>query len=277
MVKLSHLGFHISRPNNLFNEIIEFSNLIGCNAIQVFLKSSLHNFDVIDEYEFLRVKNYVLKNEIFLIGHGALNLAKNYSNNLDEIYLFVLDMYKISALGGKGIILHIGKEVDSLAFENIKMNVDYILENIPKDLYLVLENTPGSKGDLGYDLEGIKKVYNLFSDEQKKRIRFCLDTCHFFVSGYDLSKFEFIEKWFFDIERNIGYENLFCIHLNDARNEFNSKIDGHREIGYGNIGVESLKKIGLFFKKRNIPLILETSEKNLIYKDQFEMINDWDK
>lgn len=262
-------GFHISRENNSFKEIIEFNKKYKINVIQFFLKSSLSNFDLFDEDEIREVNSYVIKNKIFLVAHGALNLTKDYSKNLNEIYLFILDIYKAYSLGAKGIILHAGKiSGKDCSFENIKFNVDYILKNMPDGLKLVLENTPGSKGDLGYDFNGLKKIYNLFSDEQKKRIKFCLDTCHLYVSGYDLSN-----SLILDFEKEVGSNKIFCIHLNDARNKFNSKLDGHAELGYGNIDIDVLKNISLVARKNIIPIIVEITIKNSSYEEQIKIIN----
>ncbi len=265
-------GFHISRSNNSFRKIINFSKKYNCSVIQFFLKSSLSNFDLIDINEFKQVNEYVKNNDIFLVAHCSLNLAKNYSNNLNEIYFFVLDMHKAHNLGAKGVILHAGNvSQKGCSFDNIKLNLDYILNNMPLGLKLILENTLGSKGDVGFDFIGLNKIYNLLDDDQKRRVEFCLDTCHFHVSGYDLSNSNFKD----DIKNHLGLENIFCIHLNDSKNKFNSKLDGHREIGFGNIEESILKNIAIFAKENNIPIIMETTEKENSYDKQILKIVGW--
>lgn len=56
---------------------------------------------------------------------------------------------------------------------------------------------------------------------------FCLDTCHAFISGYDLRTtdacVEFIKKF----DKTVGFNALKFMHLNDSKTEIGSHIDRH--------------------------------------------------
>ena len=73
----------------------------------------------------------------------------------------------------------------------------------------------------------------------KKRIGFCIDTCHLWAAGYDFSTekgYHSVWKEFDDI---LGYEHLKALHLNDSKNPLGSHVDRHQEIGEGTIGIEA--------------------------------------
>ena len=76
--------------------------------------------------------------------------------------------------------------------------------------------------------------------EDKEHIGVCLDTCHIWDSGYDIvNDYENVISHFNDI---IGLDNLKVIHVNDSKNINGSHKDRHENIGFGNIGFDTLSK-----------------------------------
>lgn len=82
-----------------------------------------------------------------------------------------------------------------------------------------------------------------------------LDTCHLFASGEDFTDVDGILR---KIERSIGFEKIFLIHLNDSVNPRGSNIDRHARIGQGMIGEGDLMRFALAKEFSNVPKILET-------------------
>ncbi len=90
----------------------------------------------------------------------------------------------------------------------------------------------------------------------------CIDTCHAFSSGYDLTSTEGVEKLISEIKKYIGLDKLKLIHLNDSKKPLGSRIDRHEHIGKGFIGIRGFKNLLSDKRVSNIPLILETPKKN---------------
>ena len=105
--------------------------------------------------------------------------------------------------------------------------IKYVLDNSNKDSKIFLETPCGQGTEMGSKLEEFRVIYNQFSEEDKKRLKICVDTCHVFAAGYNLSTknsvLEFIKL--FDV--CIGWKYVDLIHLNDSRGKLDSKVDHH--------------------------------------------------
>lgn len=278
MVRKFYLGAHMSIAMGYKNSLIS-SQAIGGTGAQIFLKNPRGRFGkLLDESEARETKEYLKKNDLFLIGHCSylLNFAKPFKENPWAVESLIDDLTRISKLGGVGVVLHIGKYLDyskQEAFSNIRDNIKIVLDKTPKDVYVIWENTAGQGTEIGFRFEELAELYQALGKHE--RIKFCLDTCHSHSAGYDLSTKEGVLNWKAEFDKNIGWENVVCIHFNDDKKEAASRVDRHADLGYGTIGIDGLKEIAKLAKKDNIPLMLETPSDNIDYRYQIDMIKNW--
>lgn len=94
--------------------------------------------------------------------------------------------------------------------------------------------------------------------KDKSRVGVCLDTCHTFAAGYDISTKKGYESVMHDFERIIGFRYLKGIHLNDSKGELGCHLDRHENIGKGKIGKEGFQRLMEDARLDGIPMILET-------------------
>ena len=87
---------------------------------------------------------------------------------------------------------------------------------------------------------------------------YCIDTCHSFAAGHDLSSAEACAKTFAELDSIVSLKYLRGMHLNDALKPLGSRVDRHASLGEGTIGWECFKYIATNPAFDNIPLILET-------------------
>ncbi len=131
-----------------------------------------------------------------------------------------------------------------------------------KDVKILLETSTGQGTEMCYKLEDLAHFYRKFSSndnkELKSRIKLCIDTCHIFSAGYNIRDTNGVRNYLEAFDELIGIKYVRLIHLNDSRVDLGDKKDRHANIGKGYIGYTGLKLMFEYFKKLDVPIILET-------------------
>jgi len=135
--------------------------------------------------------------------------------------------------------------------------VDANLSAKPK-LTILLENTAGAGAQLGGKLDELATIRQLASPYLDIPIGFCLDTCHCYVSGFDVAHAEGLAEIITRVSDTLGWEHVPVIHANDAKTALNSHCDRHAHIGAGYIGFEGFRRILNHPDLRGKAFILET-------------------
>lgn len=120
----------------------------------------------------------------------------------------------------------------------------------------VIENTAGQGSNLGYRFEHLAQIIDQVED--KSRVGVCIDTCHTYSAGYDLSTVEACNATWEEFDRVVGFKYLRAMHLNDDLKAFGSRVDRHAPLGEGTLGLTPFRYIMGDSRFDNIPLILET-------------------
>ena len=174
---------------------------------------------------------------------------------------FLDEMQRCEQLGLIMLNFHPGSNLGKISPEKclklIAESINIAL-NKTKNVIAVIENTAGQGNNVGYTFEHIAEIIRMVED--KSRIGVCLDTCHCFAAGYDLSTKEDYEQTFREFDKIVGLQYLRGMHLNDSKKDLGSRIDRHEQIGKGKIGLEAFKMIMNDDRLDNIPMILETPD-----------------
>ena len=125
-------------------------------------------------------------------------------------------------------------------------------------LAILLENTAGAGAQLGGKLEELAIIQQLVMPYVDIPVGFCLDTCHCYVSGFDLATSVGLDELVEQASETLGLEHVHVIHSNDAKTPFNSHLDRHAQIGAGYIGFEGFRRILNHPKLQTKAFILET-------------------
>ena len=113
---------------------------------------------------------------------------------------------------------------------------------------------------IGGKFEELKMIIDAV--ENKSRMGVCLDTCHLFAAGHDLSTEEGFKTMMKEFDETVGLKYLKAVHLNDSKGERGCHLDRHENIGKGKIGLKGFKMIMKDQRFSGIPMILETPEKD---------------
>jgi deoxyribonuclease-4 len=129
-------------------------------------------------------------------------------------------------------------------------------------LSILLENTAGAGAQLGGKLDELHAIRQLASPYLDIAIGYCLDTCHCYVSGFDVAQEAGLTRLVETASQALGLEHVPVIHTNDAKTPLNSHSDRHANIGAGYIGLEGFRRILNHPELRSKAFILETPVDN---------------
>lgn len=174
---------------------------------------------------------------------------------------FLHEMQRCEQLGLDRLNFHPGSHLKKISEEeSLRLVAESI--NIALDktsgVTAVIENTAGQGSNLGYAFWHL--AYIIDRVEDKSRVGVCLDTCHSFAAGYDLSTEKGCDEVFAEFEREVGFKYLRGMHLNDAMKPLGSRVDRHSPLGEGYLGITPFRYIMQDSRFDNIPLILETPD-----------------
>jgi deoxyribonuclease IV len=161
---------------------------------------------------------------------------------------------------------HLGKGVDN-GIQQIVSACDSIVDNLIKrsqtkrsngttKVQILLENMAGQNNSVGSRFEEVRTILDKLNDSRGFGV--CLDTCHTFAAGFDLRNKADVEKTLDKFDSVIGLKQLKVLHLNDSKNELNSKTDRHEHIGLGRIGNAGFAALLKNKHLRTLPMIMET-------------------
>lgn len=182
------------------------------------------------------------------------------------------EIARCNTLGIKKMVLHPGSHVGlgiERGIESIIRGLNLILDG-KYDVTILLETMAGKGSEVGSRLEEIKTIIDGVND--KEHIGVCIDTCHLSDAGYDLRDFD---KFLDEFDKIIGVDKIGCVHVNDSKNVFGSHKDRHENIGFGEVGFDTLMNVIYNKRLEEVPKILETpyvDREYPPYKYEIEMI-----
>ncbi len=140
-------------------------------------------------------------------------------------------------------------------------------------LRLLIETTAGQGSTVGYNFEQLG--YLLKKVEKKIPIGICIDTCHIFAAGYDIRTAEGWNQTLEEFDRYIGLQHLYAFHLNDSAKELGSRVDRHKPLGEGQIGLDCFKFVMTDPRTRHLPKYLETPDGLPLWEKEIRMLRDF--
>ena len=247
----------------------------GCQVIQIFTKNNnrWNSRQLTDKDINNFKKNSSDTGVIPSASHTAylINLASPnteiYKKSLEAFYD---EMERAERLGLPYLIFHPGAHLGSgenAGIKKIADSINILLERANNfKLILLLETTAGQGSHLGYKFEHLSEIIKIV--DEKGKIGVCLDTCHIFAAGYDISNEYGYKKTFENFNKIIGIDRLKAFHINDSKKGLGSRIDRHEHIGKGRIGLTAFRLLLNDLRFNNIPMILETPKGKTAREDK---------
>ncbi|RMG34826.1 MAG: deoxyribonuclease IV, partial [Gammaproteobacteria bacterium] len=172
---------------------------------------------------------------------------------------FIDEMQRCQQLGLKKLNFHPGSHLgridEGTCLVRVAESIDQALEQVA-GVTAVIENTAGQGSNVGWRFEHLAEIIDRVA--HRRRVGVCLDTCHAFAAGYDLSTSEGCEAVFDEFDRVVGMKRLRGMHLNGALKGLGSRVDRHAPLREGELGTAVFEYIMQDPRFDDIPLILET-------------------
>ena len=270
------IGCHVSISGSI-DKSVDNAVERECTAFQIFTRNprGWHAKELTDE----DVENFKNKLKDSKIDRFATCAHMPYLPNLSSpksdgyeksVNSLIEEVERCGKLGIPYLVTHLGSHLGTGENNGMKRLVEALNKagSVKNDVMILLENTAGQKNSVGADFAQLGEIFKKLKPSKKFGV--CFDTCHAFVSGYDLRSEKDVKKTFDEFEKYVGMKNLKILHLNDAKGEIGCNLDRHYHIGLGNIGEKGMAAIIKFIVKKKIPIILETPIDDT--RDDFENI-----
>jgi deoxyribonuclease IV len=180
----------------------------------------------------------------------------------DEIYRKSVETMRSTmdaacAIEADAVVFHVGSHLGAgfeAGLERAVPALAQVLERCGERTWLLMENSAGAGGTIGRSVDELAILFDALDGHE--RLGICLDSCHLYVSGVDVTDASAYDALLQDVEERIGLDRLRALHANDAKAPLGSNRDRHDNIGDGVMG----EGLGVFLahpRIQSLPVLLE--------------------
>jgi deoxyribonuclease-4 len=257
------IGAHISSAGGI-DKAIDRAVEIDAESVQVFTQSprtwrpTNHDPASFDRFREKRAEagiGGVLCHALYLC-----NLAAPDDAVYEKSVLALGNTMQVACgIGADGVVFHVGSHLGSgfeAGLERVLPAMEVVLELCSDETWLLMENSAGAGGTIGRSIEELATLYERL--DRHPRLGICLDSCHLWVSGVDVTDAAALDACLDELESAIGLDRLKALHVNDAAAPLGSNRDRHANILEGELG----EQLGVFLSNarfEGLPAVLETA------------------
>jgi deoxyribonuclease-4 len=257
-----YIGAHLSAAGGI-HTAVDRAEAIGAESLQIFTQSprawrpTNHdpaNFERFRERRAEVGLHGVLCHALYLCNLAAPN-DDVYENSISALSNTV---EVASAIGADAVVFHVGSHLGSgfdHGLERVLPAMEQVLELTTEETWLLMENSAGTGGTIGRSIDELATIYARL--DRHPRLGICLDSCHLYASGVDVTDPARLDELLDEVDASIGLDRLRALHVNDSVTELGSNRDRHANIGEGVLG----EALGVFLgnpRLQELPAVLET-------------------
>ena len=256
-----HIGAHLSSSGGI-HTAVDRAEAIGAESLQVFTQSprqwrpTNHDPATFDRFRERREEvglQGVLCHALYLCNFAATDDAV-YEKSVTALRT---TMQVACAIGADAVVVHVGSHLGAgfeKGLERALPAIDQVLELCNETTWLLMENSAGAGGTIGRSIEELATLHERL--DRHPRLGVCLDSCHLYVSGVDVTDRPTLDALLDELDSAIGLDRLRALHVNDSAAELGSNRDRHANIGDGLLG----EGLGVFLghpRLQGLPAVLE--------------------
>lgn len=255
---------------------IDRAREIGADAVQLFVQSPrTWRFPEHDPADLARFRERRAEARLGAVVVHALYLVNLASPNDDfyakSVSTMCATMDTATAIDADGVVFHVGSHQGAgfeQGLERVLPALESVLEHASGTTWLLVENSAGAGGTIGRSLEELAMLVDRLG--RHPLLGVCLDSCHLYVSGYDVTDREELDRLLETLDAKIGLDRLRALHVNDSKAPLGSNRDRHDNLLEGLMG----EKLGAFLSHpalQGLPALLEVPGKDGRGPDADEM------
>lgn len=261
----NRIGAHVPTSGGLVKRALGYAQTIEAETIQIFASNprgwampepnATADKEFRNQAEAMDITTYV--HAPFLINLGSPTEA-TYENSLASTEYALKRSRELGALGA---VIHTGSAVKEefvdQAWKQIHDGVLPILERLKADdPFLLLEPTAGQGQSLVRRLEELVKYFDAL--EHHPKVGICIDTCHVFAAGHDITTKNGVDEMLGALTAVIPSDRIKLVHANDSMDICGALKDRHQSIGAGHIGEKPFQVLMKHPSMNGVPFVLET-------------------
>jgi deoxyribonuclease IV len=263
------IGAHTSAQGGPHNALLQGQE-IGATTIQLFTanQKTWHTKPISEEAIELWEETLKSTGIRQVMSHDSylINLGCPHAENLHKsLHAFEKEIERCHQLKLSFLNFHPGAALDGTEEECLKTIVESLL-SVEKVVSkgptrLLIESTAGQGSSVGDRFEHLGYIVDAL--HKKIPIGVCLDTCHLYAAGYDISSMAGWKVVLKEFDQIVGIKHLYALHVNDSLKPLGSHVDRHASLGDGEIGIECFKAMMQHPDLRELPKYLETPDPDL--------------
>lgn len=256
------LGAHEAIAGGV-SKAFERAEADGADCLQIFTRNARGwNAKPIDPEEVRRFREQAARTGKLCAAHSSylINLASSDAVIRKKSWNALADeLSRCTLLGIRCLIFHPGSHENAeKGLSLVAEGMTQALRRVPGRVRLLMETTAGQGSSLGWRFEQLAAIRETIPGSLRRRVGICLDTCHVFAAGYDLTTSEGYDATFAELDRRVGLRFLEAFHLNDSKKPLGCRVDRHEQIGQGAMGIEPFRRLVNDARFADLPGYLET-------------------
>ena len=115
------------------------------------------------------------------------------------------------------VVLHVGSHLGAgleTGRDRAVPALERALDHAGGDIWLLLENSAGAGGTIGRSISELAAIVDALG--RPPGLGLCLDSCHLWVSGVDVTDRGAVDALLAEVDERIGLDRLRALHVNDA-------------------------------------------------------------
>ncbi len=247
---------------------------IGCDTIQIFLKSNVQwrgkKLTAAETRRFHAQQQATKIAPVFAHSCYLINLAAVDARTLRRSIAAMIDeIQRATRLGLPFIVMHPGAHMgagERSGLRRIARSLDEVFRATRESpVKIALETTAGQGTNLGYRFEHLAEIMALVA--KPERVAVCVDTCHLLAAGYDIRTLQGYRQTMKEFDQVVGCKHVVAFHLNDSKTPLGSRVDRHAHVGKGQIGLAGFRRVLRDARWRGLPMVIETPKSDDLHED----------
>lgn len=258
-----YIGAHLSSSGGIHNAV-DRAEAVGAESLQVFTQSPRTwrptNHDSANFERFRERRAEVGLHGVLCHALYLCNLAAPDDAVYEKSITAMRNTMQVAcAIGADAVVFHVGSHLGSgfeTGLERVLPAMEQVLELCTDETWLLMENSAGAGGTIGRSIDELARIYERL--DRHPRLGVCLDSCHLYVSGIDVTDATQLDALLDEVESSIGLDRVRALHVNDSAAPHGSNRDRHANIGEGLLGEE----LGVFLgnlRLQGLPAVIETA------------------